>query len=91
MLPNRTSGENHTRLILIHDATYKGGTVDDALRRIEAAGYGVVRLWAAEGGIAEDDHLGLALIENRCRRRSAVHLSVGETPAVFVAPSSSTP
>ncbi len=78
-------------LILIHDATYKGGTVDGALRRIEAAGYGEVRLWVAEEGIAEDDRLGLALIENHLRRRSAAHLSVRETPAVFVAPSSSTP
>lgn len=77
-------------LILIHDATYKGGTVDDALRRIEAAGYGVVRLWTAEGGIAEDDHLGLALIENRCRQQSAVHLSVVDTPTVFAIPPSST-
>jgi hypothetical protein len=51
----------------------------------------VVRLWAAEGGIAEDDRLGLALIENHCRRWSAVHLSGVETPAVFVAPASSTP
>jgi len=37
------------------------------LARIEAAGYNVVRLWAADGGTAEDDHLGLAVIENRRR------------------------
>ena len=54
-------------LILIHDARYRHGTVDRALRRIEAAGYNVVRLWCAEDGMAEDDHLGLAVIENRRR------------------------
>lgn len=52
-------------LILIHDPLYVHGTVDLAIARIEAAGYGVVRLWAAEGGVKEDDHLGLAVIENR--------------------------
>jgi cephalosporin hydroxylase len=52
-------------LILIHDACYENGTVDGALRRIEQAGYGVVRLWSADGGVPEDDHLGLAVIENR--------------------------
>ncbi len=57
-------------LILIHDALYAGGTVPGALRRIEAAGYNVVRLWAAEGGTAEDDHLGLAVVENRLRPQS---------------------
>jgi hypothetical protein len=54
-------------LILIHDATYACGTVHVTLARIEAAGYNVVRLWAADGGTAEDDHLGLAVIENRRR------------------------
>jgi predicted O-methyltransferase YrrM len=54
-------------LIVIHDAIYLGGTVQEALRRIEAAGYGVVRLWTAECGVPEDDHLGLAVIENRRR------------------------
>ena len=54
-------------LILIHDAWFVGGTVELALRRIEAAGYGVARLWTAESGIREDDHLGLAVIENRIR------------------------
>ncbi len=54
-------------LILIHDVRYAHGTVEAALRRIEAAGYGVVRLWTAAGGVAEDDHLGLAVIENRLR------------------------
>jgi predicted O-methyltransferase YrrM len=57
-------------LILIHDATYSGGTVPQALERIEAAGYGVVRLWTAAAGQAEDDHLGLAVIENRRRKSS---------------------
>jgi predicted O-methyltransferase YrrM len=54
-------------LILIHDATYPHGSVEGALQRIEAAGYGVVRLWTAQEGAAEDDHLGLAVIENRPR------------------------
>lgn len=57
-------------LILIHDATYTGGTVPLTLARIEAAGYNVVRLWAADGGTPEDDHLGLAVIENRRREPS---------------------
>jgi len=54
-------------LILIHDAVFAGGTVDAALRRIETSGYNVVRLWTAEAGVEEDDHLGLAVIENRRR------------------------
>jgi predicted O-methyltransferase YrrM len=54
-------------LILIHDVRYAHGTVEEALQRIEAAGYGVVRLWTAEGGVREDDRLGLAVVENRCR------------------------
>lgn len=54
-------------LILIHDARYRYGTVDRALKRIEAAGYNIVRLWCAEGGVPEDDQLGLAVIENRQR------------------------
>jgi cephalosporin hydroxylase len=59
-------------LILIHDATYAGGTVPATLARIEAAGYNVVRLWAADGGTLEDDHLGLAVIENRRGRAPVV-------------------
>jgi predicted O-methyltransferase YrrM len=59
-------------LILIHDATYAGGTVPATLARIEAAGYNVVRLWAADGGTPEDDHLGLAVVENRLGRASVV-------------------
>ena len=54
-------------LILIHDVRYVHGTVERALQRIEAAGYGVVRLWTAECGVCEDDQLGLAVIENRRR------------------------
>jgi predicted O-methyltransferase YrrM len=54
-------------LILIHDALCAGETVVAALRQIEAAGYGVARLGAAEQAIPEDDHLGLAIIENRRR------------------------
>ncbi len=61
-------------LILIHDVRYAHGTVEGALHRIEAAGYGVVRLWTASGGVAEDDHLGLAVIENR---RRPVNGSIG--------------
>ena len=53
-------------LILIHDSRYIYGTVEAALQRIESAGYNVVRLWSAESGIQEDDHLGLAIVENRC-------------------------
>lgn len=54
-------------LILIHDVRYIHGTVEQALQRIEEAGYGVVRLWTAECEVCEDDHLGLAVIENRRR------------------------
>jgi len=54
-------------LILIHDPIYAGGTVHEALGRIQAAGYNVVRLWAAASGEPEDDHLGLAIIENSLR------------------------
>lgn len=54
-------------LILVHDPLWAGGTVEGALRRIERDGYNVVRLWSAEGGVAEDDRLGLAVIENRRR------------------------
>jgi hypothetical protein len=54
-------------LILIHDAHYRHGTVAGALTRIEAAGYNVTRLWAADSGVQEDDGLGLAVITNRRR------------------------
>ena len=57
-------------LILIHDVRYTHGTVEQALQRVECAGYGIVRLWTADGGIKEDDQLGLALIENRRRSKS---------------------
>ncbi len=52
-------------IILIHDPCYRGGNVGEAIERIKRAGFGVVRLWTADGGIRADDHLGLALIENR--------------------------
>jgi predicted O-methyltransferase YrrM len=51
-------------LILIHDAIYTGGTVPEALSRIRDSGYNVIRLWAAASGECEDDHLGLAIVEN---------------------------
>jgi predicted O-methyltransferase YrrM len=54
-------------LILIHDPRYAFGTVEQALCRIEDAGYNVSRLWAAESSVAEDDQLGLALIVNARR------------------------
>ena len=54
-------------LILIHDARFIHGTVEQALKRIEAADYGVTRLWTAESGAMVDDHLGLAIVENRRR------------------------
>ena len=54
-------------LILIHDAALEYGSVEGALQQIEQAGYGVTRLWTAECGVSEDDHLGLAVIENRLR------------------------
>jgi predicted O-methyltransferase YrrM len=52
-------------LILVHDARCAAGTVAAALERIQAAGYGVARLWTAESGVREDSGLGLAVIENR--------------------------
>ena len=52
-------------LILIHDAQWEGGTVEEGLRSIMAAGYGVTRLWTAREGYAEDNGMGLAVIENR--------------------------
>jgi predicted O-methyltransferase YrrM len=58
-------------LILIHDVRYADGTVEGALQRIEAAGYGVTRLWTGEGCVREDDNLGLAVIENRRRKVDA--------------------
>jgi predicted O-methyltransferase YrrM len=52
-------------LILVHDSELENETVGAALRRVERAGYGVTRLWTARAGVAEDDGLGLAVIENR--------------------------
>jgi predicted O-methyltransferase YrrM len=57
-------------LILIHDVLTLNSTVEAALRRIEEAGYGVTRLLTAESGEAEDDRLGLAVIENRRKDRA---------------------
>jgi len=54
-------------LILVHDPIWAMGTVNEALEKISAQGYGVVRLWSADEGVQEDDRLGLAIIENRCR------------------------
>ncbi len=56
-------------LILVHDPCLPGGTVEAALGRIEAEGYGVTRLMTASEGVPEDDDLGLAVIENRSRAR----------------------
>ena len=57
-------------LILVHDACCAEGTVGAALTRIQDCGYGVVRLWTAEAGAAEDSKLGLAVIENRLTGRN---------------------
>ena len=54
-------------LILIHDVILETATVEEALRRIEAAGYGVARLWTAARGHREDQQLGVAVVENRKR------------------------
>src|SRR5579871_1118539 len=53
-------------LILVRNGHSGDGGVAAALDRIAAAGYGVVRLRTASEGVA-DDHLGLAVIENRPR------------------------
>ena len=53
-------------LILAHDSRWVPG-VARALDRFEAAGYPVVRLWAAESGVREDDELGLAIAINARR------------------------
>lgn len=53
-------------IILVHDVLLKTGTVERGLKRIEALGYGVTRLWTAEEGEQEGAQLGLAVIENRC-------------------------
>jgi NPCBM/NEW2 domain/Methyltransferase domain len=63
-------------LILIHDARYTGGTVPLALQQIEQAGYNVVRLWCASAGTAEDDGLGLAVIENDLRGSDARYITM---------------
>jgi len=52
-------------LILVHDARCAAGSVAAALDRIQAEGFGVARLWSADGGLPADAGLGLAIIENR--------------------------
>ena len=54
-------------LILIHDPGLETHTVEWALGHIQNAGYAVTRLWAAQGAVAEDEGLQLAVIENRVR------------------------
>jgi predicted O-methyltransferase YrrM len=60
-------------LILFHDVGLPPphGGVEEALLRVEAAGYGVTRLFLAEGSIAEEERLGLGLVENRLRKGAA--------------------
>jgi predicted O-methyltransferase YrrM len=53
-------------LILAHDVTWIEG-LQRAVERIEAADYGVTRLWATEDGASIEERLGLAVIENRRR------------------------
>jgi hypothetical protein len=53
-------------LILAHDVTWVEG-LERAVARIEAAGYGVTRLWATGEEAPDDARLGLAVIENRRR------------------------
>jgi hypothetical protein len=69
-------------IILVHDPRYAFGTVEQALQRIEADGYNVARLWAAESGVPEDDNLGLALIVNS-RRTSLVEAREDAEPSML--------
>jgi predicted O-methyltransferase YrrM len=62
-------------LILVHDARWRGGTVDEALRTIARRGYPVVRLWTATEGTHHDDDLGLAVIECRATDRATLQPS----------------
>jgi predicted O-methyltransferase YrrM len=73
-------------LILIHDVTLPGATVDTAVQRIAAEGYGVARLWTAEGGVAEDNQFGLAVVENRRRPPPRTSERPGELVARAAAP-----
>jgi cephalosporin hydroxylase len=52
-------------LILIHDVTNIWESAGEAVPRIEAAGYGVVRLWTERQAGNCEAGLGLAMIENR--------------------------
>jgi hypothetical protein len=70
-------------LIVVHDVRYAHGTVERALKQIEAAGYGVTRLWTADSGVPEDDNLGLAVIENRTREPLGGALQSRPAPSVL--------
>jgi len=82
-------------LILVHDPCLPSGTVEGALARIEAEGYGVTRLMTASEGVPEDDGLGLAVIENRCRARGGFlggpMSSQGQRPSMGPLPNRSRP
>jgi cephalosporin hydroxylase len=51
-------------LILVHDGAWIDG-VAEVLADAQRDGYGVARLLAAGTGVAEEDGLGIAVIENR--------------------------
>lgn len=51
-------------LILVHDGAWVEG-VAQVLERAQRDGYGVARLLAADCGVAEEDGLGIAVVENR--------------------------
>jgi predicted O-methyltransferase YrrM len=53
-------------LILVHDHAWVPG-LQAVLDRAQGVGYGVARLLDADGGVAEDEGLGLAIVENRVR------------------------
>jgi len=53
-------------LILVHDCRWIEG-IARALERMEASGYGVVRLLCAESDLPEDSELGLAVVDNHVR------------------------
>jgi predicted O-methyltransferase YrrM len=54
-------------LILVHDCRWVDG-IACALERMEASGYGVVRLLCADSDMPEDSELGLAVIDNHVRK-----------------------
>lgn len=59
-------------LILIHDVNHPYFGLSEAVARIEAAGYGVTKLWSASAGIPQDSGAGLAVIENRQRTQGSI-------------------